>query len=310
MVNAWSRLGALAIIAIAATGCGTRVLGHQSTPTSSRPTTQAQPSSPASAASQPPISGASPSAQSACPPWILQDITIADHAKLPVSTTELEGFIGVAMATPQTLPDWLGESPATPIGDALDGLAWSSAMATRGNVVAEYTGGKVATLRITEPQPTSWQSAEIKKLGWPVPPPSSPIQWQFSVLSPEPTAESAFRTLVQQVEAGKPYSIGDLFPTPAPAPRSYQTYAGPIQLKTFAYGPSCPVKSALADFMQSGTLTLKPYWSFAEANGISVGFAPGYVMIFSGHAGILTTLWYREPAIQTPPFSQTPGSPP
>ncbi len=130
MVNAWSRLGALAIIAIAATGCGTRVLGHQSTPTSSRPTTQAQPSAPASAASQPPISGASPSAQSACPPWILQDITIADHAKLPVSTTELEGFIGVAMATPQTLPDWLGESPATPIGDALDGWAWSGAMAT------------------------------------------------------------------------------------------------------------------------------------------------------------------------------------
>lgn len=235
-----------------------------------------------------------------CAPWIRRDIHIADATHLPVPTAEILGFVGIAMSTRQTLPNWLGDSPNTPINQALNGWHWSRTHATHNTVTALLkTSAYGDTVMLNEKTATPWQITTLKKEGWPRPSLSQPIQWQFALGTGYRTIQAALTHLISQTESGHSVSIADAFPATIKPPTHYETYAGPIQFKSSVM--ACGVVPTSAAALVSGAVVDKSYWMLGQSgNGISLGFAPGWVVVVSGHAGIITTLWYREPKIAVP----------
>lgn len=95
--------------------------------------------------------------------------------------------------------------------------------------------------------------------------------------------------------------VSDLFEVNQANPIQYTTYEGPFSMANLLAGgcPGGPVP-ATAPGVVSGSVVETPYWSALDGNGISIGFAPGWVVIDLEHAGIQGIQWYAESPISVP----------
>ncbi len=101
-------------------------------------------------------------------------------------------------------------------------------------------------------------------------------------------------------------SLADSYPVAAALPSGYVTDAGPAPPRDVAHvlQAGCagePVATTMADVV-SGVVAQVPYWSSSEANAISIGFAPGRVVVESETDAMTQVGWYAEPAITVPPI--------
>lgn len=265
--------------------------------------------SPANPLSHPSVSkaGAKPALKSrtaaACPAWVRADVRVGAAAALPVPTTRLLEFDGIGSVNAATLAVWLGQKPVTPLRNVLRGWSWSRHRASRGDVtVTLHTSRTGDSLYLDEPHPTPWQIHMITKAGWPAPPTVQPFRLRFAINPGPSTVHDALRTLVQDAKAhGNGVVISDVSLEPGPAPAGYQTNFGYFALNQVDKPSQClPAATVAPALGPKQALIAKSYWTVFNANGISVGFAPGYVVITSARDGMITTLWYREPSIRVP----------
>ena len=294
---------------VSAAGCGQEVPSVAQAPLTTSASSQR--ANPATSESAPPTSAnalatttsssAPPMASSAsCPAWVVRDVTKAAQTTLPVPTTQFQEYVGIAQTNAKTLTAWWGEPTGTPISAALNGWHWlSTTRASHGSAMATLkTSAYGDTVVIDETRPTPWQVTTIKAAGWPAPSPSQPLELEFSVTASHRTIHAAMQALVQTPPSG----IIAVFPQTTPNPPGYETYAGAFPIKNLLSGPSCRPTPSTATWIANGLLTTKQFWMVTQENGITIGFAPGHVVVASGHAGIVNTAWYREPSIATPPF--------
>ena len=252
----------------------------------------------------------------ACPAWLLRDVKVAAAAKLPVPTEQLQGF-GAGHVGETAVKAWLGGSSQESVGELLQGWAIRGLSARRDAealTLFTYTGrhifpvgslgtaGTALTLSVT---PTSGERAWIAQDGLPPPPASGPLQLMFTVDTVVPRGGLAAELGAFLAAAhGDLGSLADMYPVGASAPTGYVTYAGTANPRDFGnlLQGGCagePVATAAPDLV-SGAVVQMPYWSSTEANAISIGFAPGHVVVESEHAAMMQVAWYTEPAITVP----------
>ncbi len=233
--------------------------------------------------------------------WAISDIKVADSIKLPVDTVMLSGNLGIASTTAKTLPIWLGDNPSSVSEGVLNGWTIDGLFAHRGGTsMSLIADGKQDIIFIEEPELTQAQAQLIRSAGWPIPQPSEPVSLTITLPSlPKPSLSLALQKLIKTKESIG--SVSDVYPIRATSPHQYLTYAGPINLNSFVHdNPPCSAGRDHAPLVEGGKIVRQPYWSLMAANGISVGFAPGWVVINTEHAGIIQIWWYHESAIHVP----------
>ncbi len=254
----------------------------------------------------------------ACPAWLVDDVKVAAAAKLPVPTEQLQGFEAGHVGE-TAVKAWLGGSSQESVDELLQGWVIQGLSAQRGAealALFTYTGrhifpvGSLGTagtaLTLSVPSPTSGERAWIAQDGLPPPPTSGPLQLMVTVDTVVPPGGLAAELGAFLVAAhGNLGSLADMYPVAASAPTGYVTYAGtanPGDYGNLLQGGCTgePVATTAPDLV-SGAVVQMPYWSSTEANAISIGFAPGHVVVESEHAAMMQVAWYAEPAITVPP---------
>lgn len=302
--------GALAMVALA--GCGTlpaAAAAAKTHPTATQPAVSR--SDPA--ATKPRASG--PAAT--CPAWLVKDVKVAAAAKLPVPTVSLQGLGIAGPVTEQTVKAWLGGSPSESVGELLQGWTIHGLSARRGSValtLSTYAGrhlvpvghaGPGTALTLSEPSATPGERTWIQQDGFPPPPASAPVQLAVTVgtLVSQGTLATELGAFLAALQGGRG-TLADMYPVAVPAPTGYTTYSGPFDLANLLRGDCVgePVAATVPDLV-SGAVVQMPYWSSTEGNGISIGFAPGHVVVESENDAMTQVAWYAEPAITVPPTS-------
>lgn len=238
-----------------------------------------------------------------CKPWVRADLKLASAARLPVPTKEIAGISGAAFATRRTLPVFLGEPPHTSVANILHGWRFSGSAGKRGAVQATVAPSPYGTsVDISERAQTSAQAALLLG-GFPSAPIGQPVSFllPLALHTASDSLQSALQSLVHTVENGHSIAVDDLFVSAARPPNAYVTYAGPTH-HLYYTGARCQIARGDAPFLTHGRLIETPYWSLGSANGISMGFAAGFVVVTNEHAGIIADYWYQEPRIKVPPL--------
>ena len=249
-----------------------------------------------------PSKSRSVTADGCIPSWAIRDIAVADSIKLPVDTVMLSGNLGIASTTPKTLPIWLGDNPSSAPEAALQGWTVNGLFAHRGGTSMRLiVDGAQDIIFVKEPKFTQAQARLIRGMGWPIPQPSEPVSLTITFPSvPKPSLSLALQTLIQRPKETIG-SVSDIYSIEAASPHQYLSYAGGINPHNFLHD-NIPCSGGVdqAPFVKAGKVIFQPYWSLSAANGISIGFAPGWVVINTEHAGIIQVWWYREHAIHVP----------
>ncbi|MGC8489782.1 MAG: hypothetical protein ACP5QO_16395 [Clostridia bacterium] len=296
-------LAGIGLISLGLTACGSGAV----------PTHVPQPSSTAALASS---SAASPSPGSSsntastvpsCPSWVVRDAHIAATAPLPVPTTELQGFLGFAIPNAQAIALWMGDAPTTPSANLLAGWDIHGMTASNGRdttlTVAQQ--GSATLITIWEKVVTAAQGTAFQQDMSPAPAPAGPVR--FSILVPGPlpagSLSQVLATLSQRMSTNSSAQISVVYLLSTTPARAYETYGGPYNMTDLLQNGCGQLTAAQAPTLANRVIRNADYESIVAANGISIGFAPGAVVIATEHAGIVLDWWYAEPSITVPPSS-------
>ncbi len=305
-------VGALAAVALA--GCGTvpgAAASGQPPPAVSKPAVSRSDRT----ATQSRASGL----PTACPAWLVKDVKAAAAAKLPAPTVQLQGF-GAGHVGETTVKAWLGGSSQESAGELLGNWTQSGLSARHGSEVLTlftYKGRHIfpfgrgtpgTALTLSVPSLTTSERVELAQAGLPDVPTSGPVQLVITVdtVVPRGTLAAELGAFLAAVH-GDLGGLADNYPVTAPAPTAYATYVGPMSPRDVGnllqLGCAGEPVATIAPDLVSGVVAFQPYWSRTEANAISIGFAPGRVVVESGNAAVTEVQWYAEPAIAVPPLS-------
>ncbi|PSR35519.1 MAG: hypothetical protein C7B46_00565 [Sulfobacillus benefaciens] len=249
-----------------------------------------------------PSKSRSVTADGCIPSWAIRDIAVADSIKLPVDTVMLSGNLGIASTKPATMPIWLGDNPSSVPEGSLNGWKINGLFAYRGGTTMRLIVDREQDIVVVEePKLTQAQARLIRGMGWPIPQSSEPVSLTITFPSlPKPSLSLALQTLIQKPKEtiGR---VSDIYSIEAASPHQYLSYAGGINPHNFLHD-NIPCSGGVdqAPFVKNSKVIFQPYWSLSAANGISIGFAPGWVVINTEHAGIIQVWWYHEHAIHVP----------
>lgn len=309
-VRAWGVRGAGALAAVALAGCGV-FLGARA-PVHPRPAAK-KPAVSRSAKTPPASARPTP-----CPTWLVRDVKLASSVKLPVPTQQLAGF-GAGRMGEATVKAWLGGSSQQSVREVLDDWRISGLSATQGSealtlltyrarhVFPFGRGNPGTALLLSLPGLSEAQRAEIAHDGLPTVPSTGPVQLTITVntVVPPGTLAAELGAFLGDIH-GDLGSLADSYPVAAPPPSGYVTYAGPTRPRDLAHvlqvGCAGEPVATIAPDVVSGAVVQVRYWSSTEANGISLGFAPGRVVVESETDAMTQVGWYAEPAITVPPI--------
>jgi hypothetical protein len=246
------------------------------------------------------------------PPWMREDIRMAAKTHLPVPTLGIGANLSAYpyRLTVKNLAAWLAEplgtqpTPASLLARFRVGRLKAVAPFATFQLIPGRDGD---TFLVEESHPTKFQARQLAPGELPsVARADGPVTLSWWLPPGPKTVKAGLLALIRAAKAqgGQPIDAYVAGPRRPPV-HSYWSYAGPLHPASWLGPPPSGEFVCMAGLvsemgLQDGLIQPVPVRTVLDANGIMFGLAPGYVVIMNGHAGMISILWYRIPAIRVP----------